>query len=69
MDFRAILKAKQYAKWDREKNDPNWGQLNATEDERRASLRDTKVSLFLFFCLKICISTEHLKKKKLCSCL
>lgn len=43
MDFRSMLKTKQYAKWGKEKDDPDWGQLKATEDERRASLKDTKV--------------------------
>ena len=43
MDFRAMLKTKQYAKWGKDKEDPDWGNLKATEDERRASLRDTKV--------------------------
>ena len=43
MDFRAMLKTKQYAKWGKDKGDPDWGNLKATEDERRASLRDTKV--------------------------
>ena len=51
MDFRAMLKSKQYAKWGKEKDDPDWGNLKATEDERRASLRDMKVrtSLVWFF--------------------
>ena len=37
-----MLKSKQYAKWAVDKGDPDWGALKATEDERRASLRDTK---------------------------
>ena len=45
MDFRAMLKTKQYAKWGKDKGDPDWGQLKPTEDERRASLKDTKVCL------------------------
>lgn len=45
MDFRAMLKSKQYAKWGKDKDDPDWGNLKATEDERRASLRDMKVRL------------------------
>ncbi len=53
MDFRAMLKSKQYAKWGKEKDDPDWGNLKATEDERRASLRDMKVrtSLLGLFCV------------------
>ncbi|XP_054161595.1 twitchin-like isoform X2 [Oppia nitens] len=42
MDFRAMLKAKQYAKWKQEQDNPDWGNLKATEDERRASLKETK---------------------------
>ena len=59
MDFRAMLKAKQYAKWKKDNEDPNWGNLKATEDERRASLKETKVCIeFIinyFFILKIFI--------------
>lgn len=47
MDFRAMLKTKQYAKWSKDKEDPDWGNLKSTEDERRASLRDTKVNFYL----------------------
>ena len=46
MDFRALLKQRQYAKWAKDKDDPDWGNLKPTEDERRASLKETKVSLF-----------------------
>lgn len=49
MDFRAMLKSKQYAKWGKDKEDPDWGNLKATEDERRASLRDTKVNKTISF--------------------
>lgn len=49
MDFRAMLKSKQYAKWGKDKDDPDWGNLKPTEDERRASLLDTKVRCFPFF--------------------
>lgn len=39
-----MLKSKQYAKWGKDKDDPDWGNLKATEEERRASLLDTRVS-------------------------
>lgn len=42
-----MLKTKQYAKWSKDKDDPDWGNLKSTEDERRASLRDTKVIFIL----------------------
>lgn len=52
-----MLKSKQYAKWGKEKDDPDWGNLKATEDERRASLRDMKVrtSLLGLFCFYPCV--------------
>jgi hypothetical protein len=49
MDFRALLKQRQYAKWGKDDKDPDWGNLKPTEDERRASLKDTKVCEILFF--------------------
>ncbi|GFQ82950.1 hypothetical protein TNCT_309441, partial [Trichonephila clavata] len=41
MDFRAMLKKRQYAKWKEEQEDPNWN-LKPPEKERRPSLRGTK---------------------------
>lgn len=31
MDFRAMLKKRRYQKWDKEEEDPNWGELKQTE--------------------------------------
>lgn len=31
MDFRAMLKKRRYQKWDKEEQDPNWGDLKETE--------------------------------------
>ncbi|XP_013109098.2 twitchin isoform X22 [Stomoxys calcitrans] len=31
MDFRAMLKKRRYQKWDKEQEDPNWGDLKETE--------------------------------------
>lgn len=31
MDFRAMLKKRKYAKWGRDKEDPEWGELKETE--------------------------------------
>lgn len=51
-----MLKSKQYAKWGKDKDDPDWGNLKATEDERRASLRDMKVrSLSRCFFSILCV--------------
>ncbi|GLJ59515.1 hypothetical protein SUGI_1512200, partial [Cryptomeria japonica] len=42
MDFRAMLKHRQYAKWKRDQDDPNWGNLKAVEEERLAQIKDPK---------------------------
>lgn len=31
MDFRALLKKKKYAKWKRDEDDPDWGDLKGVE--------------------------------------
>lgn len=31
MDFRAMLKKRRYQKWDKDQEDPNWGELKETE--------------------------------------
>lgn len=31
MDFRAMLKKRKYAKWGKDKDDPEWGELKETE--------------------------------------
>lgn len=31
MDFRAMLKKRRYQKWDKDEQDPNWGDLKETE--------------------------------------
>ncbi|KFM81373.1 Twitchin, partial [Stegodyphus mimosarum] len=41
MDFRAMLKKRQYAKWKEDQQDPDWN-LKPPEKERRPSLRETK---------------------------
>ncbi|XP_025833492.1 twitchin isoform X4 [Agrilus planipennis] len=33
MDFRAMLKKRRYAKWDKDKGDPDWGELKEVEKE------------------------------------
>ncbi|GLH11535.1 Putative titin length, partial [Gryllus bimaculatus] len=33
MDFRAMLKKRKYAKWDKDKEDPDWGDLKETEKQ------------------------------------
>lgn len=42
MDFRAMLKHRQYAKWKKDQDDPNWGNLKAVEEERLAQIKDPK---------------------------
>lgn len=31
MDFRALLKKRKYAKWGKDKEDPDWGELKEVE--------------------------------------
>lgn len=31
MDFRAMLKKRKYKNWDKNKEDPDWGDLKETE--------------------------------------
>lgn len=42
MDFRAMLKHRQYAKWKKDQDDPNWGNLKAVEEERLAQIKEPK---------------------------
>ncbi|KAK7065507.1 Immunoglobulin like [Halocaridina rubra] len=39
MDFRAMLKKKKYAKWKKDNEDPDWGDLKETEKEQKPQLR------------------------------
>lgn len=40
VDFRALLKRGKTSKWTKKEDDPDWGNLKAVEDERRASLKE-----------------------------
>lgn len=42
MDFRAMLKHRQYANWKKEQDDPNWGNLKSVEEERLAAIKEPK---------------------------
>lgn len=42
MDFRAMLKHRQYAKWKKDQDDPNWGNLKSVEEERLAQIKEPK---------------------------
>lgn len=42
MDFRAMLKHRQYAKWKKDQEDPNWGNLKSVEEERLAQIKEPK---------------------------
>ncbi|XP_053200690.1 twitchin-like isoform X3 [Panonychus citri] len=42
MDFRAMLKRGKRQQWKKQSDDPDWGNLKAVEDERRASLKEIK---------------------------
>lgn len=47
MDFRAMLKKRKYAKWGKDKDDPDWGDLKETEIPVPALKKVEKVSKFL----------------------
>ncbi len=39
MDFRTMLKKKQYAKWATDEDDPDWGALKHLEEEEQFKLK------------------------------
>lgn len=52
MDFRAMLKKRKYAKWGKDKEDPDWGTLKEVEEPPKPQLKKVEkvsdfVSLFL----------------------
>ena len=48
MDFRAMLKKRKYAQWERNPNDPDWGDLKETEKDQKPQLRKVeKVDFFV----------------------
>lgn len=48
MDFRAMLKKRRYQKWDKEEQDPNWGDLKETEKPLPALKKVERVRSRLF---------------------
>lgn len=49
MDFRAMLKKKKYAKWKKDNEDPDWGDLKETEKDQKPQLRKVeRVSTLLW---------------------
>lgn len=44
MDFRAMLKRRQYSKWDKDESDPNWGDLKHAEEDAFTLKKKEKVS-------------------------
>ena len=44
MDFRAMLKKKNYGKWDDGDEEPDWGALKAVEKEQPQLKKVEKVS-------------------------
>lgn len=53
MDFRAMLKKRKYAKWDKEKDDPDWGDLKEVEKPMPALRKVEKVRLFITSTLRL----------------
>lgn len=48
MDFRAMLKKRKYAKWGKDKEDPDWGELKEAEKPMPALKKVEKV-------IKVCL--------------
>lgn len=50
MDFRAMLKKRKYAKWGKDKDDPDWGTLKEVEEPPKPQLKKVeRVSQNLIF--------------------
>lgn len=54
MDFRAMLKKRRYQKWDKDQEDPNWGELKETEKPMPALKKVERVRHFLILSKKCC---------------
>jgi len=50
MDFRSMLKKRKYAKWAKEKEDPDWGELKEVEIPTTQLKKVEKVSQSFTFC-------------------
>jgi hypothetical protein len=56
MDFRTMLKKRKYAKWAKEKEDPDWGELKEVEKPTTTLKKVEKVSHdFTYFPYKKCV--------------
>lgn len=49
MDFRSMLMKRKYAKWDKEKDDPDWGELKETEKPLPTLKKVEKVRFIKFY--------------------
>lgn len=55
MDFRAMLKKRKYAKWGKDKEDPDWGTLKEVEEPPKPQLK--KVEKVRFHLRSVFISS------------
>ena len=53
MDFRAMLKKRKYAKWGKDKEDPDWGTLKEVEEPPKPQLKKVERVSHPFFLLFI----------------
>lgn len=53
MDFRAMLKKRRYQKWDKDEQDPNWGDLKETEKPLPALKKVERVRTKLFAFIRL----------------
>lgn len=61
LDFRSMLIKRKYAKWDKEKDDPDWGDLKETEKPLPALKKVEKVNLLFYNFFIYYISSLDLK--------
>lgn len=55
MDFRSMLKKRKYAKWAKEKDDPDWGELKEVEKPTTTLKKVEKVSHSFTYFLYECV--------------
>lgn len=57
MDFRSMLKKRKYAKWGKDKEDPDWGDLKEVEKPTTTLKKVEKVS----HCFTYCSYKKHIQ--------
>jgi hypothetical protein len=61
MDFRAMLKKRKYAKWGKDKEDPDWGTLKEVEEPPKPQLKKVERVSYSFFDVSITLYLSYAK--------